>query len=290
MSTITVEYPNDWTEYELLDSGHGEKLERFGSYILVRPDPRAIWEKTLPEDTWQKADAIFQRLNPNSGEWEIKSPPPSPWRMRYKNLIFTLRPTEFKHVGIFPEQAVNWNWLTKIIAGRPLNILNLFAYTGGATMAALAAGAKVTHLDAAKSTLTWANENLQASGLSNKPVRWIEDDALKFVLRERKRGNTYDGIIMDPPRFGRGSKGEVWKLENDLAMLTHACGEILTKNPVFILVNAYTADISSIALDRLVADMTKKYHGTQSFGELALKETSSEKLLPNGIFTRWSSE
>lgn len=170
MTAIDIDYPSDWTEYELLDSGLGEKLERFGSttngYTIVRPDPRAIWQKKLPDEIWDNADALFHRTDPKNGDWIVKNPPPNPWRIHYHNLTFTLRPTEFKHVGVFPEQAVNWNWLTKIIAGRPLNILNLFAYTGGATMAAIAAGARVTHVDAAKSTLTWANENLKASGLS----------------------------------------------------------------------------------------------------------------------------
>ena len=294
MTSINVAHPEDWKEYELLDSGLGEKLERFGpasnGYVIARPDPRAIWDKTLAQEIWDSADATFHRTDPKNGEWIVKTPPPTPWHIHYGALTFTLRPTEFKHVGLFPEQSVNWNWLTNIIAGKPLNVLNLFAYTGGATMAAIAAGARVTHVDAAKSTLTWANENLKASGLPETSIRWIEDDALKFVLREQKRGNTYDGIIMDPPRFGRGSKGEVWKLENDLSMLVHACGQILSKSPTFFLTNAYTADISAIALDRLVHDMTKKFPGTQSYGELTLKESASGKLLPNGIFARWQRE
>ena len=246
MTTITTEFPTDWEDYELIDTGDGGKLERFGDYRLVRPDPRILWTRRLSDEVWDSAMAVYRRADIKSGEWEVKTSPPNPWLIRYHGLTFTLRPTEFKHVGVFPEQAVNWNWLTKTIAGKPLNVLNLFAYTGGATMASLAAGARVTHVDAAKSAISWANDNIKASGLSEKPVRWIEEDAYKFILREAKRGKTYDGIIMDPPRFGRGSKGEVWKLENDLPKLLRACKEILSPNPSLILINAYTADISSL--------------------------------------------
>lgn len=284
---IKIDYPTEWTEYDLLDSGDGEKLERFGTYMIARPDPRALWQKTNPE-LWENADATFTRTDPKTGRWDIRTTPPTPWALRYKTLTFTLRPTEFKHVGIFPEQAANWNWLESTIQGRPLNVLNLFAYTGGATMACLAAGAKVTHVDAAKSTIVWAKENLAASSLTEKPIRWIEDDAYKFVMRESKRGNTYDGIILDPPRFGRGSKGEVWKLEEHLPQLLVACKRILSTSPAFVLINAYTADISPIVLDRLMGDMTAELGGTVESGELTLKESSSGRLLPNGIFSRWS--
>lgn len=279
MDTLRIEYPTDWTDYELIDSGLGEKLERFDKFTLVRPDPRAIWNKSNPV-LWQNADAMYKRSDSKSGQWEIKHTPPTPWRVRYKNLTFTLRPTEFKHVGIFPEQAVNWNWLTSIINNKPLKVLNLFAYTGGATMAAAAAGAQVTHVDAVKSAIDWAHENVRASGLADKSVRWIEEDAMKFILREAKRGNTYDGIIMDPPRFGRGTKGEVWKLEDDLPKLITACRNILSKNPAFILLNAYTADLSSIAIGNLLE--------THEFGELTLKDASG-KFLPSGIFARWTN-
>jgi 23S rRNA (cytosine1962-C5)-methyltransferase len=291
--SIEVEYPTEWKEYELLDFGQGAKFERFGpeedGYTVVRPDPRAVWEKTLPEESWGNADANFTRTDPRTGVWTLKRNPPSPWHIHYKHLTFILRPTEFKHVGIFPEQAVNWEWLTKTINSKPLSVLNLFAYTGGATMASLAAGAKVTHVDAAKSTISWAKENLAASGLSEKPVRFIEDDAFKFVSREIKRGNTYDGIILDPPRFGRGSKGEIWKLETDLPKLLSVCKQILSKTPAFVLINAYTADISSLVLDHLLSDMTHDLGGTREFGELTLKDSASEKLLPSGILARWTA-
>lgn len=284
---INIDYPTDWTDYELIDSGLGEKLERFGTYIIVRPDPRALWKKSN-ENVWEKADAVFTRTDPKTGTWDIRTNPPTPWTLRYKTLTFTLRPTEFKHVGIFPEQAANWNWLESTIQGRPLNVLNLFAYTGGATMACLAAGARVTHVDAAKSTIAWAKENLEASTLAEKPVRWIEDDAYKFVIRESKRGNAYDAIILDPPRFGRGSKGEVWKLEEHLPQLLDACTQIISKAPSFILINAYTADISPIVLDRLMQDLTRGRGGIVQTGELTLQESASGKLLPNGIFCRWN--
>mgnify|MGYP001583875575 CR=1 FL=1 len=283
----SIEYPSDWTEYELIDSGDGGKLERFGQYRLVRPDPRALWGRLLPAEVWDSANATYWRADLKSGEWEVKFPPPSPWLVRYHKITFRLRPTEFKHVGVFPEQAVNWNWLEKIIAGRPLNILNLFAYTGGATMTALASGARVTHVDASKGALTWANENLKASKLDTKPIRWIQEDVHKFVLREEKRGNTYDGIIMDPPRFGRGSKGEVWKLENDLPKLIASCRKILAPKPAFVLVNAYTADMSALVLHNMLTSSMNDLGGSISFGELAIKESTSDRLLPNGIFARW---
>jgi len=293
MNAIPIAYPTDWTEYELIDSGDGEKLERFGpdaasGYTLIRPDPRALWQKNNPA-LWETADASFKRTDPKTGQWIVNNPPPSVWTVAYHELKFTLRPTEFKHVGVFPEQAVNWNWIKEQVNEKPLNILNLFAYTGGATMAAASAGAKVTHVDAVKSTLTWAHENVTASGLADKPIRWIEDDAYKFVTREAKRGNYYDGIILDPPRFGRGTKGEVWKLEDDLPKMVSAIKQILSPNPTFVLINAYTADISSIVLLNLLNDLMKNYKGNLTFGELALKESHSDRLLPNGIFVRWAN-
>ncbi len=289
METITIEYPNDWTDYELLDTGEGEKMERFGTYTMARPDPRALWHKNLPPEQWHAVSATYKRLDPKSGLWETKQPPPDPWIIRYRTLAFTLKPTEFKHVGVFPEQAINWNWLANIINGRPLKVLNLFAYTGGATMAAAGAGAQVTHVDAVRSAIDWANQNLRTSNLADKPVRWIEEDAYKFVTREERRGNRYDGIILDPPRFGRGAKGEVWKLSEDLPKLLSACTKILTQKPAFMLLNAYTADLSSIALSNMVGSAIAKQKGTISYGELALKETGSGRLLPNGIFVRWSA-
>ena len=286
--TIPVEFPTDWTDYQLIDSGNGEKLERFGNYTMVRPDPRVLWGKLKSSQVWEQADANFSRIDSKSGFWQTTKQPPNDWHVSYGKLTFMLRPTEFKHVGVFPEQAVNWTWLTKVIDNRPLNVLNLFAYTGGATMAAVAAGARVTHVDAAKSATTWAHENVKASGLDGNPIRWIEDDALKFVSREAKRGNTYDGIIMDPPRFGRGTKGEVWKLEDSLPKLFAAVKDILSHDLAFFLINAYTADLSSIVIGQMVSQLTDAFKGTTTFGELAIKESDSDRLLPNGIFARWS--
>lgn len=289
--TIQIYYPTDWTDYELIDSGQGAKLERFGpahaGYIISRPDPRAIWPKANP-DLWRNADAIHERTDALMAKWKTIHPPPKPWHVCYHGVTFSLRPTEFKHVGVFPEQAVNWDWTQQQISGRTPSVLNLFGYTGGATLFAAKAGAKVTHVDSARSAIVWAKENAQLSGLSDKPIRWIEDDAYKFVIREGRRGSTYDGIIMDPPRFGRGAKGEVWKIEKDLPKLLDAAMAILSKNPLFFLINAYTADLSPIALYNIVESKLRKLGGTLTFGELALEETQNRRLLPNGIFVRWN--
>jgi 23S rRNA (cytosine1962-C5)-methyltransferase len=288
MQTLSIEYPTDWTDYELIDSGDGEKLERFASYTMTRPDPRALWQKSEPA-LWKETDATYVRSDNKSGQWNIKTQPPNPWHISYKHLTFTLKPTEFKHVGVFPEQAVNWNWLQSIISGKPLKILNLFAYTGGATMAAAAAGATVTHVDAVKSTIDWAHENVRVSKLEHIPIRWIEEDAYKFVLREQRRGSTYDGIIMDPPRFGRGNRGEVWKLEDKLVPLLTAARSILSPKPAFVLVNAYTADLSSIALGNTLGSVLADMPGATTAGELVIQERERNQFLPNGIVARWTS-
>lgn len=287
METAVVEYPMDWKEYELVDSGDGMKLEKFNGYTVARPDPRAIWKQTTPHE-WEKADARFNRTSATEGRWEIRRQPPSPWNVTYNNLTFVLRPTSFKHVGVFPEQAVNWNWIKEKIHGDAIKVLNLFAYTGGATLAALAAGALVTHVDSVKSAIDWANENVAASRLKGKPVRWIEEDVMKFVTREAKRGNAYDGVILDPPRFGRGTKGEVWKIEEDLPGLLEEIKKIVSPTPRFILLNAYTADLSPLVLHHVLTDLTKD--GKITFGELALQESSAGRLLPSGLFARWSHQ
>jgi 23S rRNA (cytosine1962-C5)-methyltransferase len=292
MNTIQILFPTDFAEYELIDSGDGEKLEKIGGYTIVRPDPRILWQKAAPE-LWQKADAIFVRSSSTEGQWHIHRQPPTPWQIRYKNLVFTLRPTEFKHIGVFPEQAVNWNWLQNVLIPnskfeiRNSRVLNLFAYTGGATLTCLDAGAEVTHVDSVKSAIDWASDNIKASGLTGKPVRWIIEDVYKFVSKEAKRGNTYDGIIMDPPRFGRGTKGEVWKLEKDLPKLLDAIKPLFSPEFQFLLVNAYTADISVTALSNTVADILKGRIGTLESGELSLQESFGKRLVPNGIFVRW---
>lgn len=290
MITIPIEYPDDWTDYELIDSGDGMKLERFGDYVVARPDPRVLWKPNKSPEIWNNAHAHYVRTSNTEGHWNIKTPPPPQWLIHYHDMTFRLEPTVFKHIGIFPEQAINWVWLEKIIAKQPLSILNLFAYTGAASVAAARAGARVTHLDSVKSALTWANENAKLNTMPQHQIRWIEDDAMKFVLREAKRGNAYDGIILDPPRFGRGSKGEVWKLLDDLPRLLTACKSILSPHAQFLLVNAYTADISAVALGQLVASVLKNHGGQVAYGELALKESGENgRLLPNGIFARWTA-
>lgn len=286
---MTILTPDDWKDYELIDSGNGAKLERFGTYIIARPDPRAIWLRRAPVAVWNQAHAVYVRGTKDEGHWDIRVKPPSDWSIRYHNIVFTLKPTSFKHVGVFPEQAVNWQWMKHIISGKKSRILNLFAYTGGATMAAAEAGSEVTHVDSAKSAIEWAKANVQASGLASKPIRWITDDAYKFVQREARRGNTYDGFILDPPRFGRGTKGEVWKIEDDLPKLLNALRPLLSPNVRFILINAYTADLSSTVISRLLSDLTSSLGGTHTSGELALRDSSGNQLLPNGIFARWSA-
>lgn len=288
MTSLSILLPEDWRGYELIDSGDGLKLERFGSYRVARPDPRAIWKCNKPPLVWGTAHAHYIRSSNTEGHWLTKNPPPPIWLIDYRDMTFRLEPTVFKHIGIFPEQAVNWVWLDGVIAKQPLSILNLFAYTGAATIAAARAGARVTHLDSVKSAITWAHENAKLNKLDKDQIRWIEDDAMKFVGREAKRGNMYDGIILDPPRFGRGTKGEVWKLLDDLPRLLEACATILSPRPRFLLVNAYTADISAIALGQLVSSALANRGGLVTYGELALKESGSDRLLPSGIFARWT--
>ncbi len=288
-NSIIILSPTDWKNYELIDSGDKAKLERFGSYIIARPDPRAIWQRKAPAATWESAHAAFVRGINDDGHWDIKSAPPDDWSITYRDLVFILKPTSFKHVGVFPEQAVNWSWMQDCIIGHKAKVLNLFAYTGGATMAAALAGAEVTHVDSVKGAVEWAKQNAAASGLSDTPIRWIIDDANKFVQREARRGNTYDGFILDPPRFGRGPKGEVWKIEENLPPLLAAIRPLISSKPLFILINAYTADLSGIVISQLLSDLTRTLHGTSTAGELVLADTTSGRLLPNGIFARWSS-
>lgn len=286
---MTLLAPSDWKDYELIDCGDGAKLERFGSYVISRPDPRAVWLRLAPPDVWNHAHASFVRTAKDEGHWQVQTPPPADWSVHYEDLVFTLKPTSFKHVGVFPEQAVNWKWMRAAIAGTKSSVLNLFAYTGGASMAAALEGASVTHVDSSRGTVDWAKKNAAASGLSNKSIRWIIDDAYKFALRESRRGNTYDGIILDPPRFGRGTKGEVWKIEEDLPKLLAVIRTLLSPKPRFILINAYTADLSGLVIANLLGDLTHELGGRITSGELALQATAGERLLPNGIFARWSA-
>lgn len=279
-------------DYELLDSGAGEKLERFGQYVLRRPDPQALWSKKLDEKFWKQADAIFLRTD-EKGRWRFKDGIKKEWVIDIAGLKFNIKPTPFKHVGIFPEQESNWAWIqTRLRADAStrqgkVKVLNLFGYTGGATLAALSAGAEVVHVDGSKSAITWAKQNAELSGLEKKPVRWIEDDAKKFVAREIKRGNKYDAIIMDPPAFGHGAKNEVWKIEEDLIGLLESCQQILSSEPLFIIVNGYASGYSAVAYQNGLQSIVEKFGGQIEIGELTIEESQSRRLLPAGIFARW---
>lgn len=288
MNNVQILVADDWRDYELLDSGGGRKLERWGQSLTDRPEPRAIWNKTGPKH-WQTA-AVFE-----NNQWQIKEDFPKKWIIGWEKIKFVLKPTEFRHTGVFPEQVVNWRWIEAQVKSQKLEvksevkILNLFAYTGGATIAAALAGAHVTHVDASRPSMMWASENSKLSGVGKDKIRWIQDDVLKFVKREIRRGVKYDGIIMDPPRFGRGMKGEVWKLLEDLPELVTTCKQVLSPTPLLILINAYTADMSSLVLRYLVEDMTRGLNGEIESGELGLPESASGRILPAGIFARWKN-
>lgn len=275
-------------DYQLLDSGLGEKLEQFGKVVLVRPDPQALSAKTLDELNWQKANGVFAR-DEQSG-WRMNANVPEEWTIDYGELSFVVRPSAFKHVGVFPEQAENWQWLRKVIKAekKQPSVLNLFGYTGGASLACAQAGASVCHVDASKTAVEWGKTNAKVSGLVDAPIRWLVDDAIAFVNREIKRENKYDGIIMDPPIFGRGPKGQVWKIEDDLLPLLEKCFSILSSKPSFFLISGYAAGYSSLSYGAVLQPLVEKYGGQIEFGELALEQVGGEKLLPAGIFARWS--
>ncbi|MDE1975011.1 MAG: class I SAM-dependent methyltransferase [Patescibacteria group bacterium] len=276
-------------DYELIDSGDGEKLERFGRFVLSRPDPQALWPKRLQEKVWKKADGRFIRAA-EKGDWSLGSSLPERWPVELGGLKFWVKPTAFKHTGLFPEQAPNWDWLRLQIerapAGAP-EILNLFGYTGGATLACARAGAKVTHIDGSKAAVTWAKDNAELSGLRDKPVRWIVEDARTFAEREIKRGRSYDGIIMDPPAFGHGPAGELWKIEEHFLPLIESCMKLLKPKPLFFLINGYSAGYSALAYGNSLLPLTEKYGGNIEIGELTIEE-ASKRLLPAGIFARWT--
>lgn len=274
-------------EYELLDSGEGEKLERFGSVILSRPDPQALWRKNLSSDEWKKADAIFNRSE-ISGEWKYKKEKLEKWQIEFGGLKFWIKPTAFKHTGIFPEQAVNWDWMRGVLKNNSgADILNLFGYTGGASLACAQVDAKVVHVDGSKSAITWARENAELSDLKEKPIRWILEDARIFVSRELKRGNKYDGIIMDPPAFGHGANKEIWKIEEDFLPLVEDCIKLLKDKPLFFIINGYSAGYSAIAYKNVLNVLVEKFGGSIEIGELTLEEKDSKRSLPCGIFARW---
>ena len=281
-----------WNDYELLDCGSGEKLERWGGQILVRPDPQAIWETPRENRGWRSAQGRYHRSSSGGGHWEKEKLPES-WQVKYKDLTFQVKPMNFKHTGLFPEQAVNWDFAREKIerAGRPVRVLNLFAYPGGATVACAASGAQVCHCDAAKGMVSWAKENARVSGLEHAPIRWIVDDCAKFVEREIRRGRTYDAIIMDPPSYGRGPGGEVWKLEDNLFPFVRLCTQVLSEQPLFVIINSYTTGLAPSVLGYLLSLLVKeKFGGRVTWDELGLPVTETGLALPCGATGRWCSE
>lgn len=281
-----------WQDFELLDCSKGEKLERWGDYYLVRPDPQAIWETPRRNKHWDSRSARYSRSATGGGSWD-KGSLPANWQVRYGELTFNVKPMNFKHTGLFPEQAANWDWAMNKIrrAGRPISVLNLFAYTGGATVACAKAGASVCHVDAAKGMVAWGKENAAASGLSDAPIRWIVDDCAKFVEREIRRGRRYDAIIMDPPSYGRGPGGEVWKLEQNLWGFVSLCAGVLSEEPLFVIINSYTTGLSPSVLSYVSESIfTKKFGGSSESQELGLPVTDSGLVLPCGATCRWESK
>ncbi|KIR03103.1 SAM dependent methyltransferase [Lachnospiraceae bacterium TWA4] len=286
---------DQWKDYEVIDTSDGEKLERWGSYELVRPDPQVIWNTPRELKGWKKPNARYHRSKKGGGEWEFIDLPKQ-WSINYKELTFQLKPFSFKHTGLFPEQAVNWDWFSKKIReekkkrgeNKPIKVLNLFAYTGGATLAAAAAGAEVTHVDASKGMVTWARENAKSSGLENAPIRWLVDDCMKFVEREIRRGNHYDGIIMDPPSYGRGPKGEIWKIEEAVYPLVQKSAKLLSNDSIFFLINSYTTGLAPAVLTYMIGlEVEKKFGGHVEASEIGLPVTSTGFVLPCGASGRW---
>lgn len=283
----------DFNEYKILDMSEGMKLESWNGKELLRPDPQIIWDKKFNEPYWDKVDAEYHRSNKGGGNWEIKNKRlPNSWQVHYQDLTFNIKLMGFKHTGLFPEQAYNWNYIRKVIkdANRPVKVLNLFAYTGAASVAALSAGAEVVHVDSSRGMVDWAKENVASSNLSNRPIRFIVDDVIKFVKREIRRGNKYDIIIMDPPSFGRGSNGEVWDIEKDLYPLVELCSELLSDSPLLFLINSYTTGLSMTVLENILyLTVNKKHKGIISSDELGIKAEKSNLILPCGIYARWDN-
>lgn len=282
---------DEWKDYELIETGDGEKLERWGDIILRRPDPQIIWP-VRDRKIWDKADAHYHRSQNGGGQWEYKKKLPKRWSINFENLKFYIEPTGFKHTGLFPEQAVNWKWMMDNIkkADRTIRVLNLFAYTGGATVAAAAAGAEVCHVDAAKGMVGWAKENVALSGLADRPVRFITDDCMKFVQREIRRGKKYDGVIMDPPSYGRGPNGEIWKIEDSLYDFVEQCMGLLSEKPLFFLINSYTTGFSPTVLSNILKQTVgSRFKGRHSCGEVGLPVSRSGMVLPCGIYGRWEN-
>ena len=283
-----------WTDYQLLDASDGERLEKWGKYVLRRPDPQIIWKKAAQHKSWKNADAVYKRSSSGGGGW-AKNILPQSWNIKYESLglTFVLKPMGFKHTGLFPEQAANWEWFSELIkkAGRPIKVLNLFAYTGGATIAAAKAGASVVHVDAAKGMVAQAKENAALSGLADAPIRYIVDDCKKFVEREIRRGNKYDAVIMDPPSYGRGPSGEVWKIEDSVDELITLTSSILSDDPLFFLVNSYTTGLSPAAMQYIIGlKVQSRYGGKLEAGELGLSVSSTSRASPCGASARWQAK
>lgn len=282
---------NEWKDYEILDMANGEKLEKWGKYILIRPDPQIVWTKKTNPDLWKKADARYFRSKTGGGHWETYSKIDDSWSIKYKNLKFNLKPMGFKHTGLFPEQATNWDYIiqkidSRIKNGKEVKVLNLFAYTGGATVAALSAGASVCHVDSSQGMVNWAKENVTSSGFKDKPVRFLVDDVIKFVNREIRRGNKYDMIIMDPPSYGRGKNGEVWNIEKDLNNLLEICSKVLSSNPLAVIINTYTGGLSGTIIENVAKINFEKNKVKKIFhDEIGLKQKNTDLVLPCGITT-----
>lgn len=284
----------NWKDYEVLDTSSGEKLERWGEYLLVRPDPQVLWNTPKTHAGWKKRNGHYHRSSKGGGEWEFHSLPEE-WQIAYAplSLSFRLKPFSFKHTGLFPEQAANWDWFSALIkaADRPVKVLNLFAYTGGATLAAARAGASVTHVDASKGMVTWAKENAAVSGLSDAPIRWLVDDCVKFVEREIRRGNHYDAIIMDPPSYGRGPKGEIWKMEESIFPFIELTSALLSEQPLFFLINSYTTGLQPAVLTYMIRTvLTPRFGGTVEADEIGLPVTGNGLVLPCGASGRWTKK
>ncbi len=290
MKLTLLESPH-WKDYELLDSGDGLKLERFGAYRFVRPEIQAMWKRTLPESVWRDAHGMFQPTSEESGgHWDLRKKVNDKWTMNYAGIKFWAMTTPGRHLGVFPEVAAHWDWLSSLIAkaGRPVKVLNLFGYTGLASLMAAAAGASVTHVDASKKSVTWARDNQTLSGLQEKPIRWIVDDALKFVQREGRRGVKYDGIILDPPKFGRGPKGEVWEVYESLPELLAACRAVLSAEPLFVVATMYAVRASAVHLHQTVSEMMSPFKGSLDAGELVTRESGQQgRLLSQAVYARW---
>lgn len=282
----------NWKDYEVIDTSGGEKLERWGDYLLIRPDPQVIWDTEKKHPGWKQRNGHYHRSNKGGGEWEFFRLPDE-WTISYKELTFHLKPFSFKHTGLFPEQAANWDWFSDLIqnAGRPVKVLNLFAYTGGATISAAKAGASVTHVDASKGMVNWAKENAASSGLANAPIRWLVDDCVKFVEREIRRDNHYDAVIMDPPSYGRGPKGEIWKIEDSIYPFLKLTAKLLSDNPLFVLLNSYTTGLQPAVLSYMMNTVYRKsFGGHVEADEIGLPVTESALVLPCGASGRWTAD